>query len=203
MACSPSLGSSIGIPPGKHAVSISILHSFRRGLPLVYIIKNKRQVRSDSERSASDTSRQYQSGISAKYRHKHTKWNVIDTWRSPYLYIIHCAGDPSVSTACEMVCTAVLKVLNLYVVLFQLSITLLSVLCACARTHTHSHRASNSFLNQVRNSKTFQISGTLQTSFWLSVTEIHKDILEMFLSGVWFPFLPKVKVIACSLLWVV
>lgn len=33
-----------------------------------------------------------------------------------------------------MVCSAVLKVLNLYVLLFHLSITLLSVLCA--RVHT-------------------------------------------------------------------
>lgn len=115
-----------------------------------------------AEKSASDTRRHCESGICAKYTHKHTKWKVIDTWRSPYLYIIQCAGEPSVSTACEMVCTAVLKVLNLYVVLFQLSITLLSLLCVgvgvcesvCARTH--SHGGSNSFLNQVRNSKRFQ-----------------------------------------------
>lgn len=67
-------------------------------------------------------------------------------WRSPHLFIIQCAGDPSVSTACEMVCSTVLKVLNLYVVLFHLSITLLSVLCA--RAHTLS--GSNSFLNRWR-----------------------------------------------------
>lgn len=67
------------------------------------------------------------------YVQKHTERNahphckVIDTWRNPYLYIIECVGHPSVSIVYERVGTALLKVLNVYVVLFHPSITLLSM----------------------------------------------------------------------------
>lgn len=44
--------------------------------------------------------------------HKHAlgthECKVIDTWRNPYLYIIQCAGDPSVSAASERLLAALL-----------------------------------------------------------------------------------------------
>lgn len=100
--------------------------------------------------------------------HTNTQSGKLLTQSSPYLCIIQCSGDPSVSTACEMVCTAVLKVLNLYVVSFSSFNNSSTVLCVC----THSHRGSNSFLDQVRNSKRLQIEGTL---LWPCVPEMHKN----------------------------
>lgn len=91
------------------------------------------------------------------------------------------------STACEMVCIAVLKVLNLYVVLFQLSITLLSVLRACLCVHVRALSQREQQLPEP--GEEFRaIPDSRHTPniffFGLCVAEIHTNVFEMFLSGV-------------------